>query len=99
MARKPTRMPTKRGTATAASADLNGHGHSETQVAGAPSAPSKGTPTTRLQILDATVEDFVREAGVARGTFYIYFTDKYDLLKALTALTTERIFEEAHVPL
>lgn len=41
-------------------------------------------------IFDANVDDIVREAGVARGTFYIYFADKYDLVRALT----ERIVEE-----
>lgn len=40
-------------------------------------------------IYDATVDDIVREAGVARGTFYIYFSDKYDLLKELTELAVE----------
>ncbi|MFF1834858.1 TetR/AcrR family transcriptional regulator [Streptomyces sp. NPDC058231] len=31
----------------------------------------------------ATVDDVVREAGVARGTFYKYFTDKPDALAAI----------------
>ncbi|MGW6358058.1 TetR/AcrR family transcriptional regulator [Streptomyces sp. NPDC055092] len=31
----------------------------------------------------ATVDDVVREAGVARGTFYKYFTDKADALAAI----------------
>lgn len=41
-------------------------------------------------IFDLTVDDVVREAGVARGTFYIYFTDKFALVKSLT----EQVVEE-----
>jgi AcrR family transcriptional regulator len=49
--------------------------------------------------MEATVDEIVREAGVARGTFYIYFSDKFDMLRALTAVTTRTVFEEAHVRL
>src|SRR5262245_4262690 len=31
-----------------------------------------------------TVEDIVAEAEVARGTFYLHFTNKLDLVRALT---------------
>ncbi|MFF4767304.1 TetR/AcrR family transcriptional regulator [Streptomyces sp. NPDC001255] len=31
----------------------------------------------------ATIDDIVREAGLARGTFYKYFTDKHDALAAV----------------
>lgn len=50
-------------------------------------------------ILDTTVDDIVREAGVARGTFYIYFTDKYDLLMALAERQNQRLFETSHLTL
>jgi len=48
-------------------------------------------------ILDATVDDVVREANVARGTFYIYFTDKFDVLKALAIRENERLYADSHV--
>jgi AcrR family transcriptional regulator len=49
-------------------------------------------------IFDVTVDDIVRKAGVARGTFYIYFTDKFDLLRALTEqLVEEQVDELAQV--
>lgn len=71
---------------------------------------AKGSPATRLAILeaatdvldskgvfDATVGDFVRQAGIAQGTFYIYFTDKFDLLKELCAVTIDRLFEQTNL--
>jgi AcrR family transcriptional regulator len=46
-------------------------------------------------IVEATVDDFVRTAGVARGTFYTYFADKYDLLTALYRDVTEQLLQQA----
>lgn len=40
----------------------------------------------------ARVEDIVREAGAARGTFYVYFETWDDCLMALR----ERVFEQLH---
>jgi AcrR family transcriptional regulator len=45
------------------------------------------------------VDDIVQEAGVARGTFYIYFKDKYDILMALSERLHEQLFAESHVNL
>lgn len=50
-------------------------------------------------IVDVTVDDIVQEAGVARGTFYIYFRDKYDILKALSERLNELLFEASHLRL
>jgi AcrR family transcriptional regulator len=50
-------------------------------------------------ITDLTVDDIVREAGVAVGTFYLYFSDKYDMLKALLREVVERCFQEDFVQL
>ncbi len=53
----------------------------------------------RKNIIDATVDDVVQEAGVARGTFYIYFKDKYDILMALSDRLNEQLFESSHLRL
>jgi AcrR family transcriptional regulator len=71
--------------------------------------PCRGNPQTRLALMDATqrvldrknimeatVDDFVCEAGVARGTFYIYFKDKYDVLAALARRTNDDLFSQSH---
>lgn len=34
-------------------------------------------------IRDTSIDDIVKQAGVAKGTFYLYFKDKYDLLDKL----------------
>lgn len=39
------------------------------------------------------VEDIVRAAGVARGTFYLHFQNKEDLLRTFRATVEERIRE------
>jgi AcrR family transcriptional regulator len=38
----------------------------------------------RLGYIDASVDDIVREAGVARGSFYTYFPDKLALFRILS---------------
>lgn len=53
----------------------------------------------RKSIIDATVEDVVQEAGVARGTFYIYFKDKYDIVMALGERLNEQLFAASHLDL
>src|SRR5579864_8341150 len=50
----------------------------------------------RKCIFDATVEDFVEAAGVARGTFYIYFADKYGVLLALAERMNAEVFHHAY---
>ncbi|MBQ6420861.1 MAG: helix-turn-helix transcriptional regulator [Clostridia bacterium] len=62
----------------------------------------------KLRLLDAAYELFgskgvnltaidevVRLAGVAKGTFYLYFKDKYDLLDQMILIKSERIFAAA----
>ena len=83
---------------------------SEREAPAAP--PRKGSPVRRQllldaalrvldqkNIIDATVDDVVQEAGVARGTFYIYFRDKYDILKALSQRLNDQLFETSHLQL
>jgi len=89
-------------------------GASSTPAAEAATAKraARGNPARRTLLLDAavrvldeknivdtTVDDIVQEAGVARGTFYIYFRDKYDILKALSERLNELLFEESHLRL
>lgn len=40
------------------------------------------------------VDDVVKMAGVAKGTFYLYFKDKYDLLDQIVAHKTAEMFGE-----
>jgi AcrR family transcriptional regulator len=44
---------------------------------------------------ELSVERLVREAGISRATFYVYFEDKGDLLRALAEDFIERIIEAA----
>lgn len=73
---------------------------------------ARGNPATRalimeagVRVLDRTnffdvgVDEIVQEAGLARGTFYIYFRDKYDLLAALIRGLNEELFEQSHLHL
>ena len=39
------------------------------------------------------IDDFVKEAGIARGTFYNYFQDVDELLQATSAWTTEEVLQ------
>jgi AcrR family transcriptional regulator len=44
---------------------------------------------------ELSVERIVREAGISRATFYVYFEDKGDLLRALAEDFIDRILEAA----
>ncbi len=50
---------------------------------------TKGTAKT-------TISDIVEKAGVAKGTFYLYFKDKYDIRNKLVAHKTGELFYMAH---
>ena len=43
-----------------------------------------------------SISDIVKKAGVAKGTFYLYFEDKYDIRDQLIARPANRIFLEAY---
>ena len=43
-----------------------------------------------------TISDIVNKAGLAKGTFYLYFKDKYDLRDRLIAYQAGKLFEDAH---
>ena len=46
-------------------------------------------------INNTSIQDIVDEAGVAKGTFYLYFKDKYDLQEVLIAKKSQELFEKA----
>lgn len=59
---------------------------------------------TTKGINSTAISDIVNKAGVAKGTFYLYFKDKYDIKNKLIAHKTHELFlaagtamEEAHV--
>lgn len=41
------------------------------------------------------ISDIVQRAGVAKGTFYLYFKDKYDIKNKLVAHKTHELFDAA----
>lgn len=50
---------------------------------------------TTKGIHKTTISDIVQKAGVAKGTFYLYFTDKYDISNKLVAKKTSTLFTNA----
>ena len=46
-----------------------------------------------------SISDIVERAGVAKGTFYLYFKDKYDIRNRLIAKKAARIFLQADAAL
>ena len=44
---------------------------------------------------DTTISDISRKSGLAKGTFYLYFKDKYDLRDQLIARKSEQLLQEA----
>lgn len=47
-------------------------------------------------ISKTSIHDIVQKAGVAKGTFYLYFKDKYEIRDRLIAKTAGRLFMSAH---
>lgn len=50
---------------------------------------------TTKGINKTSISDIVNDAGVAKGTFYLYFQDKYDLANKLIARKTHMLFAHA----
>ena len=42
-----------------------------------------------------SISDIVEKAGVAKGTFYLYFKDKYDIRNKLIAHKSSQLFRNA----
>lgn len=51
---------------------------------------------TKEDITNVSVNDIVKNAGVAKGTFYLYFKDKYDIRNKLVSHKTGELFFQAH---
>lgn len=50
---------------------------------------------TTQGIAKTSIADIVEKAKVAKGTFYLYFRDKYDLQNRLIVKAAERLFDHA----
>lgn len=51
---------------------------------------------TTKGLTQTTISDIVTQAGVAKGTFYLYFKDKYDIRNKLITHKTKEMFSKAH---
>lgn len=51
---------------------------------------------TSKGIQKTSISDIVEKASVAKGTFYLYFTDKYDIRNKLISHKTNQLFLEAY---
>ncbi|WP_461810885.1 TetR/AcrR family transcriptional regulator [Faecalimonas sp.] len=47
-------------------------------------------------IAKTSIHDIVQNAGVAKGTFYLYFKDKYEIRDRLIAKTASKLFHSAN---
>ncbi|MCR4651047.1 MAG: TetR/AcrR family transcriptional regulator [Lachnospiraceae bacterium] len=50
---------------------------------------------TEKGIHNTSISDIVEQAGVAKGTFYLYFKDKYDINNKLVVHRTAKLFDDA----
>ena len=53
-------------------------------------------PFTSKGLNKTSISDIVERAGVAKGTFYLYFKDKYDIRNRLIAHKSSQLFMQAH---
>lgn len=51
---------------------------------------------TTKGINKTSITDIADKAGVAKGTFYLYFTDKYDIRNKLISHKASQLFHSAH---
>ena len=50
---------------------------------------------TEKGIKDTSIQEIVDNANVAKGTFYLYFKDKYEIRDILIAKKSNKLFNEA----
>lgn len=46
--------------------------------------------------IDTSISDIVKKANMAKGTFYLYFKDKYDIRNALITKKAGELFSVAY---
>lgn len=46
-------------------------------------------------IQETVIDDIVKKAGVAKGTFYLYFKDKYDLIDKMVLRKSTEVIDQA----
>ena len=51
---------------------------------------------TTKGINKTVIDDIVKKAGVAKGTFYLYFKDKYDIKNKLIAHKTKWAYKKSY---
>lgn len=51
---------------------------------------------TSKGVFDTSISDIVKKANMAKGTFYLYFKDKYDIRDRLITHKADRLFEIAY---
>lgn len=54
---------------------------------------------SQQDVKNVSIQDIVTYAGVAKGTFYLYFKDKYQLRDHLISREVSRLFQEANAAL
>ena len=54
---------------------------------------------TQKGINDTSISDIAKKANMAKGTFYLYFKDKYDIRNHLIAHKASQIFQAAYADL
>lgn len=50
---------------------------------------------TEKGVKDTSIQDIVDNANVAKGTFYLYFKDKYEIRDVLIAKHSRKLFQDA----
>ena len=50
---------------------------------------------TTKGLTKTTISDIVNQAGVAKGTFYLYFKDKYDIRNKLVSHKSSQLFKKS----
>ena len=50
---------------------------------------------TKKGFKDTSIQDIAESAGVGKGTFYLYFKDKYDIQNRLIEKKSQRLFSDA----
>lgn len=53
---------------------------------------------TTKGLAKTTISDIVEQAGVAKGTFYLYFKDKYDIRNKLISHKTGELLQKPTQP-